>query len=110
MRIHIPDSLKANFRHLDGMCYELKQKFHSLKRNVKFDDDIMDLYADVQLTPDAPWKRLSPADARIVRAKGNFVPEQSSLTPDVLDDLLSSDRAPALGANAIPLDQDQGNS
>ena len=107
MKIHVPDHLKANFRHLDGMCYDLKKKYGKLKRNIKFDDDLLDLYADVQLTPDTPWKKLLPSDARICRAKGKFLPESSSLTADVLGDLLGEDEdtqalSPATGANLVP--------
>ena len=106
MRIHVPDFLKANFRHLDGVCYDLKQKHPSLKRNIKFDDDEMDLYADVQLTRDSQWKRLLPAEARISRVKGNFVPERTTFTADALDELLSAPQdasSNVTGANSVPL-------
>ena len=104
MRIHVPDFLKANFRHLDGVCYDLKQKFPTLKRNIKFDDDAMDLYADVQLTPDSPWKRLNPADARLSRVRTQFVPERTSLTSEALEELLGRpDEQAATGSNAIPV-------
>ena len=112
MKIHLPDHLKANFRHLDGVCFDLKKKYKSLKRNIKFDDDVLDLYADVQLEPDTAWKRLLPSDARISRAAGRFLPESASLTPDVLSNLLGDDdsddyssassQTPATGSNSIP--------
>ena len=90
------------------MCFDLKQKHTRLKRNIKFDDDTQDLYADVQLQPDGDWKKLLPADARVVRAKGKFIPASTSLTADILDDLLgnegdsSRNSTPATGANSVP--------
>ena len=112
MKIHLPDHLKANFRHLDGVCYDLKKKFKGLKRNIKFDDDALDLYADVQLQPDSGWKRLLPADARLSRASGRFLPESTSLNHEVLSELLQADdsdeydsatsQTPATGSNSIP--------
>ena len=109
MRIHVPDFLKANFRHLDSMCYELKKKFPDLKRNIKFDDDLLDMFADVQLRQDGQWQRLLPADARLARAKGNFVPDHTPLTSDVLGELLGDENpdrsGPLTGANSAPIGQ-----
>ena len=105
MRIHVPDFLKANFRHLDGVCYDLKQKFPSLKRNIKFDDELMDLYADVLLSPGSSWKKILPSEARVSRNKGKFVPDATCLTADVLDELLEQEQSggDVSGANAVPI-------
>ena len=91
IRIHVLVHLKANFRHLDAVCFQLKQKFPALKQSVKYDDDAIDLVADVKTSDEAPWQRITPADAR--QAKTKAPPSQSSsgpthLSADAISDLL----------------------
>ena len=64
MNIHVPVHLRANFRHLDNLCFELKKRYPSLKRSVKFDDDALDLFADVKLSDNHDWGRFTPQKAR----------------------------------------------
>ena len=60
--------MKASFRHLDALCYTLKQKHAALKRSIKFDDDAQDLVADFKLTPDGQWKRVTAIEAKQARS------------------------------------------
>ena len=64
IRIEIPSHLKASFRHLDNLCFELKKRYPNLKRNVRYDDDKLELFADVCLDEGKPWKKMVPDSAR----------------------------------------------
>ena len=72
MKIDVPEFLRANFRHLDSLCYTLKKKYNELRHAIKFDNDLMDLYADIQTSPTQPWKRLDPGTARVANG-GNVL-------------------------------------
>ena len=64
IRVHIPRHLQAKFKQLDRMCFSLKASNPNLRRSIKFDDDIMDIFADVKSDDNSPWKRMSPEDAK----------------------------------------------
>ena len=48
MRLEIPESLRPSLRALESMSYFLKQTNRSLKRNIKYDNEVMDLIMDVK--------------------------------------------------------------
>ena len=64
MRLQIPDHLQKDFKLLMGLSYELKQRNPDLKRNVKFDEDELGLFMDVQVKRDGPWRQIKPEQAR----------------------------------------------
>ena len=64
MRLHLPNHLQKDFKALMGLSYDLKQKNAGLKRNVKFDEDDLGLFMDVQFKKDGQWKRIKPDQAR----------------------------------------------
>lgn len=74
MRIHIPNYryLQRDFKVLMKMAYSLKQKKPNLKRNIKFDEDSLGLYMDIQLSPDWQWQRVKPDQARQAVPKENM--------------------------------------
>ena len=47
------------------LAYVMKVKYPALKRNVKFDEDRMNLYLDMQLDQGQDWRRVLPEQARI---------------------------------------------
>ena len=47
-----------------GLSYDMKKKNPDLKRNVKFDEDDLGLFMDVQMQRDGPWRRIKPEQAR----------------------------------------------
>ena len=63
MLLHIPDHLQKTFRALMAVAFDLKKKFPALKRNIKFDEDTLSLFMDVQLKQDEDWKRIFPEQA-----------------------------------------------
>ena len=48
MRLNIPDHLKKDFAALMNLSYDLKRKDKDLKRNIKFDEDTLGLFMDIQ--------------------------------------------------------------
>ena len=69
MRLHIPDYLQKDFQSLMNLSYDLKQRHHGLKRNVKFDEEDNGLFMDIKLEEGADWKRIKPSQARTANKK-----------------------------------------
>ena len=88
MRIHLPDHLKKDFRALMFMSYHLKKKHTALKRNIKFDEDELNLFMDLQLKKDGPWSRVRPDQAR--KAAESRRRRPSGGPPDLREDDLVS--------------------
>ena len=63
MRLQIPDNLQKDFKALMSVAYDLKQKNKDLKRNVKFDEESLGLYMDIQMERDGDWRRVKPQQA-----------------------------------------------
>ena len=94
IRIEVPSHLRANFRHLDNLCFELKKKYPQLKRNIRFDDDKLDLFADVLFEEGKKWKKMLPEacrEAKIGLVESGAVDDESrELTAEDLSGLLSN--------------------
>ena len=60
----MPDYLQNNFRALESVAYKIKKKHPQLKRNVKLDDDSMDLIMDIKISDNAEWNRILPSHAK----------------------------------------------
>ena len=58
MRLQIPDNLQKDFKALMAVAYDLKQVHKNLRRNVKFDEDNLGLYMDIQTEREGDWKRI----------------------------------------------------
>ena len=101
MRLEIPESLRPNLRALESMSYLLKQSNPTLKRNIKYDDEVMDLVMDVKINEDAPWRKIRPEQA--TQAKKNRVApsreDQVELDSATIESFLTQS-TPATGANA----------
>ena len=63
MRLEIPDGLQKDFKALMALAYDLKQTRKELKRNVKFDEENLGLFMDIQSAKDGEWKRIRPHQA-----------------------------------------------
>ena len=85
IRLEVPRSLQSSLKALEAVSFALKQKNKKMKRNIKFDDSIMDLVLDFNLDPEGggPWRTLKPDQARKFKGKIG-----SSGTADVEEDEL----------------------
>ena len=54
MRLHVPDHLQKMFKLLMSLLYELKQTNSDLKRNVKFNEDNLSIFMDIQTKKGGP--------------------------------------------------------
>ena len=83
IRLEIPPHLMNNFRALNQAAYNLKKKFSTCRRNIKFDDEACDLIMEFKTSEESSWKRLRPKEARemggITRVKEMSVEDMSSL-------------------------------
>lgn len=55
-----------NFKALSTASYRLKRRYPECKRNIKYDDERLDMILDFKTTSDTAWKRLRPSQARTV--------------------------------------------
>ena len=63
MRLQIPDSLQKDFKALMAVAYDMKKRNKDLKRNVKFDEEMLGLFMDIQTERDGDWRRIRPHQA-----------------------------------------------
>ena len=63
MRLQIPDNLQKDFKALMTMAYDMKRTNKDLRRNIKFDQDCLNLFMDVQTEKEGDWKRIRPQQA-----------------------------------------------
>ena len=110
MCLEIPESLRPNLRALESMSYMLKQSHPTLKRNIKYDDEEMDLVMDVKLNESALWKKIRPDQAKEAK-RGRALPsweDTVELNSSALQSMLSTPAALmslATGANATLMEQ-----
>ena len=63
MRLHIPDHQQQTFRALMNLSYELKKQNPGLKRSVKFDEDTLNMFMNIQTSAGNDWKRVDSEQA-----------------------------------------------
>ena len=72
IRLEIPQFLQPNLKALESVSYALRRKHPGMKRNVKFDDEKMNLVLDFCVNPtdpDATWRKIRPDQAALVKHK-----------------------------------------
>ena len=79
IRLEIPEFLRQSLRALESTIYLLKQKHPGLKRNVKFDDGVMDLVMDIKIDVNSPWTKMRP-DQALEATKGRAEPSREGST------------------------------
>ena len=92
MRLQIPDHLQKTFRALMNLSYKLKKKHPTLKRSVKFDEDSLDMFIDIQTKPDTTWRRIDPGQALAFNERHRKA-LSNTIGQDELDELLGGTAA-----------------
>ena len=69
VRLELPNHLKTNMQALQAVSYDIKQRHPDARRNVSFDDGVMDLALDFSMGDGQPWQRVSAKQARQAKAK-----------------------------------------
>ena len=81
MRLHVPDHLQKDFQSLMSLAFDLKKTSQDLHRNVKFDEDALNIFMDVQTAKDGGWKKI-----RLEQARRAIASRPRSGEPDDIDD------------------------
>ena len=108
LRLEIPDTLRPSLRALESVAYNLKRTNPGMRRNVKFDDEKLDVVMDVRLNDSGTWKKIRPGQAMAARViSGPPRDGEEEITADELQNCMSgastSSSGSATGANAAPL-------
>ena len=108
MRLEIPEHLRPSLRNLESVSFDLKKTVPEMKRNIKFDDAVMDLVLDVKLGDDRPWQKIRPENARAARRNPRLdeAGNQEELDPSAIETMLrkrANGPTSATGANRAPL-------
>ena len=95
MRLHLPDHLQKSFRALMGLSFDMKKKFPGLRRSVKFNEDTMDLYMDIQTSNEADWRRIEAEQAvkAAARRPGRGDSNRTTLMAEDIEGLLGGEGA-----------------
>ena len=62
MAIHVPGHLLDNFHALNNIGYNIKQKNADVKRAIKFNDAVCDIFLDICVG--GIWRRILPREAK----------------------------------------------
>ena len=105
LRLEIPDFLRPALRSLESVSYSLKSSNPQMKRNVKFDNENLDLVMDIKLAEGDHWRKIRPSEAKEAK-KGQILPSReggSEINVGDLQALMQSGQpSPSTGANAQP--------
>lgn len=106
MSIHVPGHLLDNFYALNSIGYNIKKNQEGVKRSIKFDDSIQDIYLDIFIG--GQWKKILPAHARTALKSAPATANSASgsgLSTDDLVSLVQGEAVPGLTAVVVPMDQ-----
>lgn len=108
MSIHVPGHLLDNLYALNSIGYNIRLNQEGVKRSVKFDDSIQDIFLDIYIGGN--WKRILPAEARsALKASPAAALGTSSSRGIQAEDLISlvkGDAVPGLTSVVVPADSD----
>ena len=101
MSLHVPGHLLDNLATLNGLAYSIKQKNNSIKRAVKFDDSIQDIYLDICIAGN--WRKVTPNEARqALKEVPTTGLSTGSLSVSDLTSLIQGKEVPGLTVTVIP--------
>ena len=98
VRLEIPYYLKPSLKALESVSYSLKKKFPDVRRNIRFDDENMNLALDFNTDPEGSgnWRRLTPDQATKLRKKmGPGQGQTAAITSDEVLTMLGEDGSSA---------------
>ena len=109
MAVHVPGHLLDNFYALNGVGYSIKANNVGVRRAIKFDDTLQDIYLDIFVG--GQWKKITPGEAKNAMKK---IPASSAyqLTNSLSGDDISSliQGVPVPGITAVVLPEDDPDS
>ena len=111
MSIHVPGHLLDNYYALNSLGYNIRQMQEGVKRSVKFDDAVHDIYLDICIGGN--WKRILPNEARAALkaspGAGN-VSTSRGISAEDLASLIRGESVPGLTSVVVPEDPEDNNT
>ena len=104
MALHVPGFLLDNLAALNGLAYSIKLRNPGLRRTVKFDDAIQDIYLDICLAGN--WRKVTPAQAKLALKETPSGSGAGSLEAPTLMDLIHGKDVPGLTVAVVPEDME----
>lgn len=105
MSIHVPGHLLDNYYALNSIGYNIRQNQEGVKRSIKFDDAIHNIYLDILIG--GKWRKILPEEARAALkatpASGATNTSRSIEVEDLVS-LVRGDAVPGLTAVVVPAD------
>ena len=102
VRMFAPTHLRNDMRVLEKLAYEMKSADGSIRRSIKLDDETLGIILDVK-KGNEPWKRISAAQAREIRAAHpSLSTSPAMMSNEDISEILATQSTPATGANATP--------
>ena len=108
MSIHVPGFLLDNYYALSSIGYSIRQNQDGVKRSIKFDDSIQNIYLDIFIG--GKWKRILPHEARSALKSVPAAASSSGslgLTSEDLVGLVRGEAVPGVTAVEVPADGDE---
>ena len=105
MAIHVPGHLLDNYYALSSLGYNIRQNQEGVKRAIKFDDSIQDVFLDICIGGN--WRRVLPKEARAaLKASPAAISTSTgrSIATEDLVSLVQGDAVPGLTAVEVPAD------
>lgn len=85
IRIDVPFHLKGSHRQLQSLAFNMKTKKPSMRRNIRFNDNTMDLSMDFSFDGNS-WKTVEPTEA--AEAMRSRQERSSSVSTEELAEIL----------------------
>ena len=106
MSIHVPGHLLDNFYALNSIGFNIKKSQEGVKRSIKFDDSIQDIYLDIFIG--GQWRRILPGQAKsaLKSAPAAGASNSSGISAEDLVSLVQGDQVPGLTAVVVPMSED----
>ena len=102
--LHVPGHLLDNLHALNNVGYYIKQNNEGVRRNVKFDDENLDIFMDIKIGES--WRKITPAEAK--QAAAAMPKEDRSSRNLSVEDLSALVQGmPVAGVNAVVVPADK---
>ena len=106
LMIHVPGHLLDNLHALNNVGYYIKQHNEGVRRNVKFDDENLDIFMDIKIGEQ--WRKITPAEAKLAC---NAAPKDAerisrNLSVEDLSTLVQGGYVAGVNAQAVPADEE----
>ena len=106
MSIHVPGHLLDNFYALNSIGFNIKKNQDGVKRSIKFDDAIQDIYLDIFIG--GQWKKILPGQAKSALKSTPVAgaPSAAGISAEDLVSLVQGEQVPGLTAVVVPMSDD----